>query len=1057
MSIGHRPISFGLGKLQRERWVTGLFWALCSTATCAQCADPCGPNLINNPSFEETTSFCSVADAQLYLDQSPVQGWVGTEDVIGGAYGSPDYFNSSCSALSTTNCGSGVASVGFYTIAVGSGINAREYIQSQLLAPLEAGVAYCFSAEVRGGSGFSPNDGLGIWFTDQPVNTDLQNGGAMFFGPSSPINAQPYWQLASGDVISSCTTRSGTFCATGNETWIVLGNFRNDAMTSVSGSPVGYLIVDNLVLTKTCPVTAPLEITASSTQLSCGATATLSAAGGGGAYTWTPNIGSGPGPFTVSPASPMTYTVSSTVAGSCGSQIETAEITIDVETCAHTISVTAGETCAGGCIDLVATLENADHPPYTVTWSNGVADGLGPHNVCPSTTTTYTVTATDVNGSVAMAQVTAVVYPSPVLSTSSVNASCFGLSDGAASVVASGGSPPYSHSWSTLPVQVGATSTGIPAGSYTVTTTDANGCMGVATVDIDQPEPLTVALSVTPAICGLQNGSVTAIPSGGVGPYWYSWSTTPAQNTATITGLGSGDYTVVVTDAGGCSALVTGQVISSGAVQLAVDHIDVSCNGASDGTATVSVTNGTAPFTYLWNTLPEQATATASGLVAGTWAATVTDSNGCVGVVSVTVAQPAAIVVEVSTAPAYCGLPNGSATVDVNGGMGPYVILWNTTPPQATPTASGLSPGNHMVEVTDLAGCAASVTAMVEGLAGPTAGFSVSDGCSGSPVSFTNTSEGAIQWLWDMGDGAFYSLAEVQHTYTNSGTFAVTLTAIDVLGCEDSFSSTVTIAPVPAVEFTSSTLVGCMPLESIFVNTTPLPGASCLWQFSDGGTSTDCAAVNHTFVGAGCFDVTLTISASGCTGQHTESQMVCVSPLPHADFLVLPDPISVTDPVAIFQDLSLGASDIFWSFEGGVPNSFTIEHPTVDYTGQEPGNYQACLEVVNASGCVDSVCRILTIVDELRVYVPNGFTPNGDGINDVFIPVLLGFGKDRYELLVFNRWGEVIFETNEPTKGWDGILSGRLVQEGAYVWKLKVSADVGGRFREFVGHVTLLR
>jgi gliding motility-associated-like protein len=1257
----------------------------------AQCTDPCSGNLLSNPDFELNTTVCTtINNGQLYIDQSPVQDWFGTAGVNSPQNGiTPDNFNSGCLGNSTNNCGSGAGSIGFFTRVA---TNGREYVQSQLLEPLEAGAEYCFSVFVKKGSGSTqqPNNGLGIWFTDQQVNITTMNNGASYLGPGSVVNATPYWQLADGDLINTCVQRTGTFCATGGETWIVIGNFRNDANTSIATGGNfnnGYLIIDNLSLTKVCPEnTTPLELEASATVLTCGANATLEASGGSGTYTWIPNIGAGAGPFTVAPAETTTYAVVSGSQGTCGLVSDTVEVTITVEPCDHIVTLTAGETCPGGCVDLLTTIENDNVPPYTYTWSDAALVGPGPHSVCPAVTTTYTLTVTDGNGSAVSVDAVAVVLDAPQVTTTSTAVSCPGDNDGSATVTPSGGTAPFQHSWNTLPPQSGTTVTGIASGTYTVTTTDANGCVSSAEVMVEEPAPLVLSVDATDANCGQTDGSATATASGGVGPYDYEWSTTPVQTTATAADLGAGSYTVTATDANGCTAtqsitisstgvgvlqtsatdatcnglangsasatlaggaepvayvwnttpaqntaiatglpagswtvtaieangcissatvnieeptpiqlevsvepvpcgaaggtalaLATGgtgafnfvwdtdpvqnsaqangletgtytvtvtdangcsataevnvaiaapleltveatdaecgqtngsatatasggvgpydyewsttpvqttatatdlgagsyivtatdangctatqsiTITSPAAGVLQTSATDATCNGLANGSASATLAGGAEPVEYVWNTTPAQNTATATGLAAGSWTVTATEANGCTSSATVTVLEPAPVVVQVGSTAASCGAANGTALATASGGTGALSIVWDTDPPQSTATASGLEEGSYTVTVTDANGCSATADALVEGSPGPVAGFTGGEACQGAVSTFTSTAANATQWDWDLGDGTSLSGPVVVHSYAEAGTYTVVHTATDEFGCSDTFTTEITIAPVPTAEFAATPGTGCAPLEVAFANSAPQPGASCLWDFGDGAGSTACATAAHTYTVPGCYDVTLSVSAAGCTTTLTFPDVVCVEAAPQIGFFVTPDPVPATAPFASFVNNTSGASNFVWTFSAGTPSTSTASDPVLDLTGVDPGFFEACLVAISAAGCADSLCRIIPLLDDFRVHVPNAFTPNGDGINDVFLPVLIGQNSERYDLSIFDRWGEEIYRTQDADLGWDGRMQNGDVQDGVYVWRLTARASFGTETFERIGHVVLLR
>jgi len=773
-----------------------------------------------------------------------------------------------------------------------------------------------------------------------------------------------------------------------------------------------------------------------------------------GPYTFEWSTGdSGPN-IEVAPTTTTTYTVVTTGQSGCGSA---AEVTVEVESCIHVVTVEGGETCPGGCVDIVANISNDLFPPYSYSWTGGIPNEPGPHSVCPTETTTYTVSVTDNNGDVVTADVTVLILPVPELTFDVTDASCNGGADGEATVIPDAATAPYTHVWNTTPPQGAETATGLAVGTYTVTSTDANGCSSSADVTIGEPTVVTVSITTTPANCGEPDGTATATPAGGTGPYSFAWDTTPAQATEIATGVLAGPLSVTVTDANGCTATGSAVVTSIGGAELSTDITNVSCNGFTDGIATAIATNGTEPYTYSWNTIPPQATATATGLAPGTYTVTITEDNGCIGFAEVVISEPTAVVAEISTDPGSCGLPNGTATATASGGNGPYSFLWNSDPPQTEASATALLAGIYTVTVSDAAGCVGSASAEVINVPGPIAGFIATDVCLGTAIDFQNTTVNGVLWEWDMGDGTLYTQGSVTHTYDEAGSFTVALTATDASGCTDTFSNTVVVTPIPIAAFSGEPLQGCAPLSTAFENMGTSVGATCLWQFGDGNSSTDCNGPVHLYQNAGCYDVTLTVTEAGCFSTMTVPQMVCVDPVPVADFSITPNPVLTTSPRVLYLDASVGAQSYAWSFVGGSPESSTDPSVGVDYAGMEPGDYEVCLAVANSAGCTDTLCRTLILRDELRVYVPNSFTPDGDGINDVFIPVMLGFDPDVYLLSIFNRWGELIFQTKDPAVGWDGTVSGTKAQDGVYVWKLRAKTSIGAEVKDYTGHVTLLR
>jgi hypothetical protein len=316
------------------------------------------------------------------------------------------------------------------------------------------------------------------------------------------------------------------------------------------------------------------------------------------------------------------------------------------------------------------------------------------------------------------------VNPSPAASVSSTDASCNSACDGSGSLIASGGTTPYTYYWNTNPTQNNATSTGLCAGTYNYSVSGANGCNSTGTVTIAEPSAISLSLTTTDAACGTADGTASVSAAGGSAPFSYQWDDPANQNTSTATGLTAGIYSVTVTDANGCSTSSSISVDNQGGPSISTTSQDVICNGDTHGQATVIPTGGTPPYTYSWNTTTPQVTATATGLAAGTYSIIVTDASGCIVSDFVTISEPAALNLAMAytnvSGPSFC---DGSATATVTGGTPPYGYLWDDPLLQATQTAVGLCIGTYTVMVTDGNGCTSNgsiyVDSLVMGIANP--------------------------------------------------------------------------------------------------------------------------------------------------------------------------------------------------------------------------------------------------------------------------------------------------------------------------------------------------
>ena len=300
-----------------------------------------------------------------------------------------------------------------------------------------------------------------------------------------------------------------------------------------------------------------------------------------------------------------------------------------------------------------------------------------------------------------------------ITSSNVSNVSCFGGNNGAITVLATGGIAPYTYTW--IPnIGNGASVNNLTAGSYSVSVLDVNNCPGSLTVNITQPaSAMTVSTSSVSTLCGTSNGSVSAVVSGGTSPYGYAW--TPGNaNTASVSNLAAGVYSLVVTDANGCTSNGTATVSNSNGPTVTCVVSNISCFGGTNGAAMAQVSGGTAPYSYAWT--PSGGTnATASNLSAGTYAVQVTDNTGCIGTAGVTITEPTQIILTETIIPSSCTNDNGSISVVVTGGTGPYTYTWSPSGQTGT-SISNLGPGSTpSLAVSDAQDCATSESYLING------------------------------------------------------------------------------------------------------------------------------------------------------------------------------------------------------------------------------------------------------------------------------------------------------------------------------------------------------
>ncbi len=722
------------------------------------------------------------------------------------------------------------------------------------------------------------------------------------------------------------------------------------------------------------------------------------------------------------------------------------------------ISIDNQPSCTGSADGILTASPSG--AGYTFVWSttptqtNATAAGLAAG--------TYTVTITDPLGCVGIVSETLTDPAQLLAQPSSTNVSCFGGSDGTATVTGVGGTGAYTYSWNTVPVQTTQTISGLPQGSYIATVTDANGCVTQATATVVQPAAaLGGSTVVTDVLCSTdQNGTATINATGGTQPYTYQWdAATGAQSAITATNLAPGTYSVTVTDANGCTYIDQATIGSPPPITTSVVANAASCFGQADGQATVTAGGGTPGYTYDWS--DGQTTATGVNLIGGTtYFVFVTDANGCIARDSITIPSPPEIFISSGFQEATCfGGSDGFAFATATGGTPPFTYLWDTNAgSQTTDTAFNLVAGLYEVTITDAINCDVIVELEILEPSQIETSISAFDVlCKGDATGMLMIDStfggrgGDYTYQWDAntgsqtGDTAFALVA---------GTYFVTVT--DTAGCTLVTSATIT---EPA-EY----LDGVLEVEDItcFSGTDGsvtynVFGGVPPYQYSIDSLT---FGPENAFVGLTAGDYTAyAVDNNGCVIQEsvtlTQPQELIVDIQIGTDTIILGDSTQLIASVNRPQTDSIAYS---WTFNptGGLscincPNPYTAQQDHATYI----------VTATDESGCFDMDTVTIYIDKNRVVYVANAFTPNADNVNDqLFVQTGTGVAQvDRF--LVYDRWGELVFESadtqpNDPSQGWDGTFKGKAMNQAVFAWYAEVTFIDG--YKVIVkGDVQLLR
>jgi len=910
--------------------------------------------------------------------------------------------------------------------------------------------------------------------------------------------------------VTSCTKASIPIPAAYNGLSNFQYGFRWINSNTGAGTDAPFAI-DSIAITGTvkaagCPTvetinltsTGSFSLTTTPTSTTCGSNNGSATANPVPAGAYTYKWSDGQTTQTATGLAAGTYTVIAT-SGGCS---DTTTVTISSTGGPSATSTITNPLCNGGTGTAVANASGGTGP-YTYSWApsggtNATATGL--------TAGTYTCTVTDSKGCSTLDTVK-VTQPGAITGSITPTSATCGNSNGSAVITATGGTGSLTYSWSPSG-GTNAIASGLAAGSYTCTVTDANGCTHTINTTISNAGGPTVTSTLTNPLCNGGTGSATANASGGSSPYTYSWSPSGGTN-ATASGLSAGTYICTVTDKNGCTSTDTVTVVVPVAITGSVTGTTSASCGSSNGSATISASGGTGALTYSW--APSGGTnSTANNLAAGTYTCTVTDANGCTKTITAAISNTGGpSVTSVSTNP-LCNGGTGSATVTASGGTGPYTYSWSPSG-GTNATATGLTAGTYTCTVTDASGCITNDTVVVTQPLAITGSAAITNAtCGNSDGGATVTASGgtgALTYNWSPSGGA-------SATASNLAAGSYTCTVTDANGCshqviasvsnigaptvtssdmnEQCFggstgsatvnatggtgpytyswapsggtNATATGLPVGTYTCTVTDSKGCITIDTVTVNqptdiksTITAVNAMCGKPGSasvtaSGGTGpytyswSPSGGTNTTAANltAGTYSCTVT-DANGCS--NTQTTTITGSSGPKAT-ITSDTTIEVGDSAKI---AATGGGTYLWIPATGLsctncPNPTATPSVTTQY----------CVLVTDTSGCSDSLCTTVTIDYPCgTIYVPTAFSPNGDREND--LECVYGGCVKVIDFVIYDRWGNKVFETNDPNNVcWDGKYKGTLMNTGVFVYYLQVEQSNGNKVTQ-KGNITLVR
>lgn len=799
--------------------------------------------------------------------------------------------------------------------------------------------------------------------------------------------------------------------------------------------------------------------------------------------------------------------------------------------------------------------------PYTYLWNNAgtnaTINGLAP--------STYSVTVTDNKGCTQLDSAI-ITEPAAALSVDSAlihHVKCFGGTTGDAKAFVAGGTPPYTYSWNTAPIQTSQQATGLTSGSYTCTISDSKLCMLTYTVTISQPTLLEVNITNHLSICRGSSGTLNSSATGGAGTYSYSWQPGGATSqNLLVSPNNTTEYIVTVTDENNCvtkdsstviinpnpavdfavpavcagqtslfsdsTSIETGSITtynwtfgvgSAGSTQQNPSYVYPNCNSytvsltaISDSgctsfntkpvavhcqpVAAFSVANvctydsaefnntSTGAALYAWDyntpTGVDDSVATPTHHYApGNYTAQLIaiSAFGCKDTVMHTIDVFPAPVANFSCdsvcfnlSTPFIDLSSVSVPGSITGWEWDFNYDSGVDNTNQNPTTVYDAAGTYAVFLRVLTnnGCVDSITKTSVVYPLPDAQYSVQNVCSGATNVFTdlsdiNAPDIIADWEWNFADGSSNAITQnTTHLYSSAGTYDVELTVVSNNGCIDSISKTVIVHPNPQANFTANILSGCEPLCVEFQDSSEVASgnnAYWTWTLGDGTSIVDAQNFEHCYTNDSLFsqlllDVGLTVTSdSGCTQVLNKPAYITVYPKPDAAFSVSPQTTTITNPVITITNLTTGGNAWEWGM-GDSQSSDAFTPPPHLYA--DTGTYVQTLISSNQYNCMDTAYQTIIIDPDFMLYIPNAFSPNDDGVNDSFIPK--GMFVSEFEMFIFDRWGNLVYQTESLNKPWDGKANNgsEMAQRDVYVYLIKAS-DLKMNEYKYRGTVTLIR
>lgn len=581
----------------------------------------------------------------------------------------------------------------------------------------------------------------------------------------------------------------------------------------------------------------------------------------------------------------------------------------------------------------------------------------------------------------------------------------------------------------------GNTVTPVVTTSYIVTGTDVNGCVNSDLITLTiNPLPIVNA-GIDQTIC---EGDQVILNASGANSY--TWNNGSPNGATIIPSLGTSNYTVVGTSSFGCENFDQIQVIVNSLPVIEAGQDQELCENTS---VLLSASGGTS---YMWNNNIANNQAFYPPVGTTIYSVTGTSPQGCVNSDQLTVVVHPLPQIQAGIDLSICD--GDTIVLTAQGGNN---LIWSNGIQDGVsfiPAATSV----YSVSGTSQYGCINSdnMVVTVNPIPLVNAGNDTSI-CFGE--SFSVSGLGADFYSWNNGvtNNAIF--------IPNEGTINYTVIGTTNAGCTNSDSLVLIVKSIPQIQFQTDATNGCIPKTINFLNETENT-QSCTWKFGTELSSGGYSDASYTFTEEGCYDITLEVlGTNGCSNSSQFNNFICVEDAPNVYFTASTETVNELDAVVHFFNTTEGATSYNWNFGDSTENVYD-ENPIHDFAGLPYGNYMVKLIASSSMGCTDSNFVIIKMDEESLFFIPNTFTPDEDTYNTLFQPIFMdGFDPYNFSMTIYNRWGELVFESHDASIGWNGLMfnSGEIVQDGMYTWSIIYKKVNNAHTDQISGHVNLLR